>query len=268
MNNNDYSVWLCSCGQENIGNFCKKCGKKKQFKVDEMSIATNEIERTSYDDAGNNNGSKIGSRFLDILIGIFIVVAVCCSGYIAHENGMIDYFFKDNTKVNHDINDKKIESNIQNTITNNDIVDDKEANALEPSKVWEHTDARNPDGANVYAGSNAQKSLVQYYQNITDKNMSSAYALLSQEMQNNLGTYENFSGGYNDTISSAVKNITTLSSSDGHEEIEYYLEARDRINNSSKVKVTNFKGVAKMKMINDVWIIDELNVKKIGEYLE
>lgn len=268
MNNINYGAWLCSCGQENTGNFCMKCGSKRQFNAEGMSTSIGEVDYVSYDEYNNNSTSQKRIGILNILIGVFMVVALCCLGYIAYENGMRDYFSDDNTIHTQILNDKKIESSVNNTVTDSKLVDNKDVKVSEPDKVNEYVEARNPDGPNVYTGSNAQKSLAQYYQNITDKNMSGAYALLSPEMQNHMGAYEIFSGEYNDTLSSVAKNMTTLSTSNGYEEIEYYLEARDRINNSTKVKVSNFKGIAKMKVVNNVWVINELSVKQIGEHLE
>lgn len=267
MNNSDSSVWLCSCGQKNTSNFCMKCGAKKRLDAD-ISTSIGEIGNLSYDETSGNNASKSGSGSLNILVGGLMVIAMCCSVYIASENGVLDYFSSYNTKNNKLIDDKKIDFDSKNVTSNSELVDDKDVNGSESSKIKEYIEARNPDGANVHAESNAQKSLAQYYQNITDKNMSDAYALLSSAMQNHMGAYEVFSSEYNDTLSSIVKNMTTISSSDGYEEIEYYLEARDRINNNTKIKVSNFKGIAKMKLVDNAWVINELNVEQIGEHIE
>lgn len=267
MNNSDFSVWLCSCGQKNTGNFCMKCGTKKRLDAD-ISTSICEIGNLSYDETSNNNISKSGNSSLNILVGFFMAIAMCCSVYIASANGMLDYFSSYNTKINQLTDDKKIDFDSKNVTSNSELVDDKDVNGSESSKTKEYIEARNSDGANIYAEKNAQKSLAQYYQNITDKNMSGAYALLSSSMQNHMGAYEVFSSEYNDTLSSIVKNMTTISSGDGYEEIEYYLEARDRINNDTKVKVFNFKGIAKMKLVDNAWVINELNVEQIGEYIE
>lgn len=113
----------------------------------------------------------------------------------------------------------------------------------------------------------AKQTLKNYYQYITETNFQKAYSILSWEMQNIMGTYETFSRGYDTTISSTAQNIFVISNNGNEFILEYDLIARDRLE-SNRVKVQNFKGTATLKFIEEKWCIDNMTVRKLGEYIE
>lgn len=113
----------------------------------------------------------------------------------------------------------------------------------------------------------AKQTLKSYYQYITEKNFQKAYSVLSLEMQNIMGTSETFSRGYDTTISSTAQNIFVISNNGNEFILEYDLIARDRIENN-RVKVQNFKGTATLTFIEEKWCIDNMTVRKLGEYVE
>ena len=112
-----------------------------------------------------------------------------------------------------------------------------------------------------------KQTLKSYYQSITEKNFQAAYSILSWDMQNIMGTYENFSRGYDTTISSTAQNIIVVSNNENEFILEYDLIARDRFE-KNRVKVQNFKGTATLKFMEERWYIDNMSVKKLGEYTE
>lgn len=113
----------------------------------------------------------------------------------------------------------------------------------------------------------AQSALKNYYKFITEKKFHEAYNSLTWEMQNQLGTYESFSNDYDDTISSTANNVRIISSGNTEVVLHYELIARDKFN-QNRVKVQIFSGVATLKVEDNVWRIDNMRVKKDGEYVE
>ena len=112
-----------------------------------------------------------------------------------------------------------------------------------------------------------KQTLKNYYQHITEKNFQAAYSILSWDMQNIMGTSENFSRGYDTTISSTAQNISVVSNSETEFVLGYDLTARDRFENN-RIKVQNFRGTAVLKFFEDRWYIDNKSVKTIGEHIE
>lgn len=113
----------------------------------------------------------------------------------------------------------------------------------------------------------AQLALKNYYKYITEKKFREAYDTLTWDMQNHMGTYEDFSNDYDETISSVAQNVMILSSNDTETILQYDLIARDKFKRD-RVKVQNFSGVATLKLENDIWKIDSMKVKKTGEHVD
>ena len=114
----------------------------------------------------------------------------------------------------------------------------------------------------------AQAALIGYYDDITKRNMQSAYGRLSDAMQNQMGVYENFASGYQTTISSQASDVKVQSSSDTQATLSYTLTSKDRTG-SGKTKVQTFRGQATLeKGADGTWKITDMNVKKQGERME
>ena len=113
----------------------------------------------------------------------------------------------------------------------------------------------------------AQLALKNYYKYITEKKFREAYDTLTWDMQNHMGTYEDFSNDYDETISSVAQNVMILSSNDTETILQYDLIARDKFKRD-RVKVQNFSGVATLKLENDIWKIDSMKVKKTCEHVD
>ena len=113
----------------------------------------------------------------------------------------------------------------------------------------------------------AQLALKNYYKYITEKKFREAYDTLTWDMQNHMGTYEDFSNDHDETISSVAQNVMILSSNDTETILQYDLIARDKFKRD-RVKVQNFSGVATLKLENDIWKIDSMKVKKTGEHVD
>ena len=105
----------------------------------------------------------------------------------------------------------------------------------------------------------AKDVLVGYYLAIPDRRMREAYNALSWEMQNQLGTFETFSRGYDTTLSNDVSNIKVLSENDNAVILSYQLTSKDNIN--GQIKTQAFLGEATLSKIDGKWLISNFNVK-------
>lgn len=106
---------------------------------------------------------------------------------------------------------------------------------------------------------NAARVLVSYYENIAAKNMRQAYDSLTWNMQNRLGTYENFSTDYDTTLSNTVDNLSIDSQAPNKIIFNYRLTSRDNIN--GRIVTQIFVGKATMTFENGRCRISDLKVK-------
>lgn len=113
----------------------------------------------------------------------------------------------------------------------------------------------------------AKAALSSYYQSISDRRMRDAYSTLSSDMQNQMGSFESFSQGYQTTLSNSVSNIQVVSAAPGKVVLTYTLMSRDRMANK-RVKVQTFSGQATLSSASGRWHIVDMNVKKQGEHME
>ena len=107
--------------------------------------------------------------------------------------------------------------------------------------------------------SQARKVLVGYYMAIADRRMREAYNSLTWEVQNQLGTFENYSNGYGTTVSNEVTNIEVLSEGDNNVRLSYQLTSKDNINGTIKVQM--FLGKADLIKSDGRWLISNFDVK-------
>ena len=156
------------------------------------------------------------------------------------------------------VKEKNVSSDKKNAdaAVSNNQPQPKNTNLAKPEKLSEES-----------ADTPAQAALKNYYKYITEKKFREAYNSLTWEMQNQMGTYESFANDYDETISSTAKDVKIISSNDTEVVLKYDLIARDKFK-QNRIKVQTFSGVATMKFENNVWLIDNLKVKKDGEYLE
>ncbi len=107
---------------------------------------------------------------------------------------------------------------------------------------------------------NVKSTLIGYYSAIASHQMRQAYETLSPNMQNQLGTYESFSAGYDTTINNEVTNIYVSDISETRKNISYQLTSTDRINQKNIKQI--FIGEAILEKQNGKWLITDMMVKK------
>jgi hypothetical protein len=117
----------------------------------------------------------------------------------------------------------------------------------------------NPDGAVL--------AMRDYHTAITNHQYDKAYSMMTHDMQNAMGTFENYRKGYGTTLSSTVTDVKVLSTEGNKVRIAFNLRARDRAS-GGRVIVQNFSGTAIMLNVNGNWHIDEMRASKQGEHYE
>ena len=122
--------------------------------------------------------------------------------------------------------------------------------------------------ANNDADANAAAQVLnKYYQTIANGNTSTAYNLLSADMQRHMGTLDQFKSGYQTTISHQLSDMNLVSAGDNQVVISYLLTARDRTP-SKRVKVQVFRCEATLSKATGSWHIVNLSATKQGERME
>jgi len=106
----------------------------------------------------------------------------------------------------------------------------------------------------------AKNTLTAFYKAIEEKRFDDSYNMLSETLQNYLGTLENYKAGYKNTISNSLSNINVTSSSADKATLTYTLTAKDRTDTG--IMTQEFSGEAHLVKNGGKWIIDDMNVKK------
>jgi len=115
--------------------------------------------------------------------------------------------------------------------------------------------------------SGALTAMQAYHKAISNRQYQDAYGMMTSDMQNAMGTFENYRNGYRSTLSSTVTDTKVLSADGNRVRIGYTLRARDRAN-GGRVLVQVFSGTAIMVNSNGRWYIDEMQASKQGEHYE
>ena len=115
--------------------------------------------------------------------------------------------------------------------------------------------------------SGAVTAMQAYHKAISNHKYQDAYGMMTPDMQNAMGTFENYCNGYQSTLSSTVTDTKVLSTDGNRVRIGYTLRARDRAK-GGRVLVQVFSGTAIMVNNNGRWYIDEMQASKQGEHYE
>lgn len=107
---------------------------------------------------------------------------------------------------------------------------------------------------------NARNAFLAFHRNISNKNYQGAYNTFSPDMQKAMGSYSSFAQGYQNTISSSVKNLHIMSVSPSSVTFAYILEAEDR--DGSYTKTQQFNGQVTMIQDNGQWKIGDMAAQK------
>ena len=110
---------------------------------------------------------------------------------------------------------------------------------------------------------NAAKDVVaSYHKYITNRDYRSAYNLLNDNMQNTMGSYDNWSRGFANTIESRVTDLQVSDVQADRAEVSFILVARDR-RPGGGYEENRFRSTATVVKDGGVWKIAAVNNKKI-----
>ncbi len=261
--------WKCpNCGTENDNdnaNFCKSCGSRHEHAAvpDETTVMPTvrvqsqpQPKRPAAAPNYPPQNSGKNSNLKYVLIGVIVVLLGVIGGMVlmmsqkSDTKGVDKSVTAQTQQSSGSVSSAKEEANTADD-------KDKQLNVEDDGKLPGNPDGNEQDAANT---------LNKYYQSISNRNMQTAYNILSDDMQSHMGSLESFQSGYQTTLSNRISNVSVVSSDPGRVVLSYTLTSRDK--SGSGIKVQTFQGTATMSSQSGSWHIVDLSVKKAGEHFE
>jgi hypothetical protein len=107
----------------------------------------------------------------------------------------------------------------------------------------------------------ARKTFIGFHQAITNKQLGTAFNILSPNYQKFMQSYDHFARGYTTTLRSDVVDLKVLHEDSYSAIYAYTLKAVDREGNGKKVQY--FAGRVKMIKLNGNWRIESTEAKRL-----
>ena len=104
--------------------------------------------------------------------------------------------------------------------------------------------------------------MASYHKYITNKDYRAAYNLLTPDMQNTMGLFENWTQGFRNTIESRVTDLQVGNVQADSAEVSFVLVARDR-RPGGGYDENRFRSTATVVKTDSGWKIAAVNNKKI-----
>ena len=108
---------------------------------------------------------------------------------------------------------------------------------------------------------NSRNTFIGFHRAITNKQLRTAFNILSPDYQRFMQSYDQFARGYTTTLLSEVVELKPLYEYDYSAAYTYTLKAVDREGNGRKIQY--FAGKVKLIKINGVWRIDTTEAKRL-----
>ena len=108
---------------------------------------------------------------------------------------------------------------------------------------------------------NARDTFISFHQAITNKQLRTAFDILSPDYQKFMRSYDHFASGYTTTLRSEVTELNTLYEDNYSASYSYTLKAVDREGNGQKVQY--FAGKVKLIKLDGIWRIDSTEAKRL-----
>ena len=137
--------------------------------------------------------------------------------------------------------------------------------AINSKGVVDYISVRIPEEQKIdkQALGNAAKNAVgTYHAKITKKDYRAAYDLLTPDMQNTMGAYENWVKGFKNTIESRITEIQVTNVQADRVDVSFILLARDK-RPGGGVEENRFRSTATVVQEGGIWKIASVNNKKI-----
>lgn len=110
-------------------------------------------------------------------------------------------------------------------------------------------------------GNSAKEAIAAYHKYITNRDYKAAYNLLTPDMQNTMGAYENWTQGFRNTIESRATDLQVSNVQADSAEVSFILVARDR--RPGGYEENRFRSTATVVKTGGGWKIATVNNKKI-----
>jgi len=134
--------------------------------------------------------------------------------------------------------------------------------AKEPNYKEEKTEYKLQNNVNANNGTiNARSAFISFHQAITNKQLRTAFNILSPNYQKFMQSYDHFAGGYTTTLRSDVVDLKVLHEDSNSAMFAYTLKAVDREGNGQKIQY--FAGKVKLIKLNGTWRIESTEAKRL-----
>lgn len=145
------------------------------------------------------------------------------------------------------------------TQTNGNETVQSEINTSETSQTPVSSPVQNTEEEQIKSAIN------DHYGNIPG-NLAAAHSLFSARMQSRQ-VFNNWSKGFNKTLSDTVNSVTVLSYSDSEAQAEFRMTSKDDAGNG-QVMVREWQGIWNLVKEEGTWKLDAAKITKTAEYLE
>ena len=108
-----------------------------------------------------------------------------------------------------------------------------------------------------------KSALISFHKAITNKQLRTAYSILSPDYQRFMRSFDNFARGYATTLRSDVVDMNTLQENNNSAILSYKLKAEDQFDGGKSIQY--FVGKAKLVKIDGKWRIDSTEAKKASQ---
>ena len=120
---------------------------------------------------------------------------------------------------------------------------------------------QNNTNVNINSNMSARNAFIGFHQAITNKQLKTAFTILSPDYQKFMQSYDHFAKGYTTTLRSDVIDLKVLHEDSYSAIYAYTLKAVDRDGNGQKVQY--FAGKVKLIRINGDWRIESTEAKRL-----
>ena len=272
----------CGASLDEHVKFCKACGTPIDGKVrKDTSAHTVKMSQLQLETSKQVKDVQRNSGNSSKVVIVALVIAALCGGggyyyyqaqqTIATEVKSLSKDGKDaaestSSKVEADEKSKEGQAKEIKQAASEHSKDKDKPVSVEYSKNGEST-AMSPEkslaanGAGQAANS-AKDTVVSFHNRITNGDYRGAYNLLTLEMQNTMGNFDNWAKGFSTTIESRATDLQVVSLQDNVAEISFVLVARDK-RSGGDIEERRFRSTARVVNDGGSWKITSIKNKRL-----
>ena len=272
----------CGASLEEHVKFCKACGTpvggvaRKDASDQTIRMAPPRVEPSRQTMAVPR---KSGNSSTGVIIAMALVIAALCGGggyyyYQSQQTAATEAespsTASKNTSSQVQADDKSKDGQTKTKQTLPDVSTDKaKAESAEYGKKGEST-AMSPEQSMAGGSANspeqvansAKDTVASFHNRITNRDYRGAYELLTFDMQNTMGNFDNWAKGFSTIIESRATDLQVVSMQNNMAEISFVLVARDR-RIGGDIEENRFRSIAKVVKDGGNWKIASIKNKKL-----